>query len=80
MKACAILSGTCFLVYFFLVGIGICANTIATNISKHPNNSLVVNISCKKSQPARADTTDSKHKIKEATVGFMPFCPTICSV
>ena len=59
--------------YFFLLGIGICANTIATNISKQPNNSLVDKISCKKTQPASADTTDSKHKIREATVGFMSF-------
>ena len=56
------------------------AITIAANMSPQPTNSLVVIASCKISHAAIADTTDSKHKINDAIVGFMSFWATTCSV
>ena len=59
---------------------GNCANIIATNIKTHPINSLLESVSCKSTHPASTEITDSILKIRDATVGFIPSCPTICSV
>ena len=59
---------------------GNCAKIIATNIRTQPNNSFLLNVSCRIAHPANTDTTDSRLRIKDATVGFIPFWPTICKV
>ena len=59
---------------------GSCARIIAANISTHPNNSLELSFCPRITQPASTDTTDSKLRIRDAIVGSISFCPTICSV
>ena len=68
-------------IYFFLnISLGICENIIAKNTIEQPKNSLEVITSSSIKYPARAAKTASKLKIKEATIGFVYFCPTICRV
>lgn len=62
---------------FFPRPTGICARSIAANISPHPASCLTPIRSPRMIQPAMTENTDSRLMIIEATVGFSPFCPTI---
>ena len=59
---------------------GICAKMTAANTNAHPHSCLPVSTSFKITQPANTEITDSKLKIKDATAGFVFFCPRICKV
>ena len=54
--------------------------TIAIITIAHPINSLADNSCPNISHPAITEMVDSKLKIRDATVGFIPFWPTICNV
>ena len=60
-----------------LLGPGICAKMIATNIKTHPILSLTDNCSPRITHPASTEIQDSRLKIKDAMVGFIFFCPMI---
>ena len=53
---------------------------IAANISTQPESSRTESACPNITQPAINEITDSRLRIKDATVGFMPRCPTIWSV
>ena len=53
------------------------AKTMAPNISTQPITSLADIFCPRNSHPAKTEITDSKLKIKLATVGLRPFCPMI---
>ena len=53
---------------------------IAMNIKTQPKVSLAVGISCSMTMPPRIANTDSRLIIIDAIVGFVYFCPMICSV
>ena len=59
---------------------GSCARITAQKIRKQPAFSLPVKVCCNISQPASAEKTDSRLKIREAIVGLKSFCPKICKV
>ena len=59
---------------------GSCARMIAANISTHPDNSRGESFWFRRIQPASTEMQDSRLKIREATVGFISFCPMICRV
>lgn len=59
---------------------GSCASMMAINMRTHPRISLDVRLSPRTTIPARTEITDSRLRIRDAIVGFMPFCPMIWSV
>ena len=66
-------------VYSFFFS-GSCASIIAIKMSPHPSSSFAPRLCFRMIQPARTEKTDSRLNSIDATVGFMPFCPTICKV
>lgn len=59
---------------------GNCANIIAAKTKMHPAISLGDSISPKMIQPLSAANTDSILNIKDAIIGLIFFCATICKV
>ena len=59
---------------------GSCANIIAIKIRPQPRSSFAPRLCFRMIQPASTEKTDSRLNSMDATVGFMPFCPTICRV
>ena len=53
--------------------VGNCAKIIAANIIAQPIISLADKVWCNNNHPASTLITDSKLKINDATVGFIPF-------
>ncbi len=56
---------------------GSCARIIAANISTHPDSSRALSFWPSSTHPASTDTTDSRLRISDATVGSVSFCPMI---
>ena len=68
---------------YFSLAVSFCgswARTIAPNITTQPMISRVLNFCPKIIQPARTEIQDSRLRIREATVGFIFFWPTIWRV
>ena len=59
---------------------GSCARMIAANMITHPRISFALNCCPRRTHPARTEMQDSRLRIRDATVGFMFFCPMICRV
>ena len=59
---------------------GSCARMIAPNIRTQPKISRLLKCCPRIIHPASTEIQDSRLRIREATVGFMFFWPTICRV
>ena len=66
--------------YYSACFCGSCARMIAANMITHPRISFALNCCPRRTHPARTEMQDSKLRIRDATVGFMFFCPMICRV
>ena len=59
---------------------GSCARITAANTRAHPKSSLGDKVSPRITQPASTENTDSRLNSRDATVGSVFFCATICKV
>lgn len=66
--------------YYSACFCGSCARMIAANMITHPRISFALNCCPRRTHPARTEMQDSRLRIRDATVGFMFFCPMICRV
>ena len=66
--------------FYALFFVGSWDKMIAPNTRTQPMPSVKVNLSLSSNAPEMAAKTDSKLISREAVVGSMDFCPTICNV
>ena len=59
---------------------GSCARITDANTRAHPKSSLGDKVSPRITQPASTENTDSRLNSRDATVGSVFFCATICKV
>ena len=74
-----VISGSA-IVYFAVFFSGSCARIMAANMMTHPISSFKESFCPRSIQPASTEMQDSRERIREATVGFTFFWPTICRV
>ena len=68
---------------FYLYAFSFCgswARIMAANMITQPVISLPLKCCPRITQPARTEIQDSRLRIRDATVGFIFFCPMICKV
>ena len=66
--------------FLIFVRSGSCVIIIAANMITQPTASRAVGISLRMTMPASTANTDSRLISRDATVGRVYFCPTICRV